>query len=478
MEGRTAQVIGMSQADALSCRRIFKTPFFRYGDVENAQSPVGVECGVNRMYNRINKATNGSYPSMASNHNSNGSADMAEPNSNTIRKTFKFRISPKSKSVKGRLYHTLNLCRWLYNSALEERKTAYHDHGMRINYCAQANQLSQIKKDCPELAFVHSQVLQDTLKRLDKAYKAFFRRCKQGQTPGHPRFQGKDRFDSFTYPQTSGWKLDGDKLILTNIGVLNIIMHRPLEGRIKTVTIRRVNSKWYVCFSCEIEKPEPLPATGERIGIDVGLNSFLTDSEGNHVENPRWYRAAERRLRTVQRTVSRRKKGGKRRRKAVRELANAYEKISNQRSDFCHKLANDLVENNDLIAVEDLKIKNMVRNRYLAKSISDAGWGQFLNILSAKAEYAGRTVVKVDPKQTSQLCSGCGAVVKKVLSVRVHRCSCGLTLDRDHNAARNILAIALAIIARALAFSEGLGPKPPLRPEKPPALAVGSVTTP
>jgi len=401
------------------------------------------------MYNRESKATNGYEPLMASNHSSKASADMAESHSNTIRKTFKYRISPKTKVVKERLHHTLDLCRWLYNSALEERKTAYRDFGVGdINYYSQANQLSQIKKDCPELKFVNSQVLQDTLRKLEKAYQAFFRRVKSGQKPGHPRFQGKHRYNSFTYPQTSGWKLEGHRLTLANIGILNVILHRPIEGKIKTVTISKSRTgKWYVCFSCEVERHDPLPVTNNSIGIDVGLNSFLTDSNGVKVDNPRWYRVTERRLKSAQRTVSRRKKGSNRRRKAVRQLALAYEKTRNQRLDFQHKLANELIQNHDLIAVEDLTIKNMVRNHHLAKSISDAGWGQFLNILSAKAEYAGRTVVKVDPKQTSQLCSGCGAIVKKALSVRVHRCPCGLTLDRDHNAARNILA-------RALAFSE------------------------
>lgn len=406
------------------------------------------------MYTRKSKATNGSYPLMASNHSSKVSADMAKSHSTIIRKTFKYRISPKTKVVKDRLYHTLDLCRWLYNCALQERKTAYRDFGVTdINYYSQASQLPRVKKDCPELAFVNSQVLQDTLRRLDKAYQAFFRRCKQGQAPGHPRFQGKHRFNSFTYPQTSGWRLVGHKLRLTKIGILNVILHRPIEGQIKTVTISKSRTdKWYVCFSCEVKQPEPLPDTGNSIGIDVGLNSFLTDSNGAKVDNPRWYRVAERRLKTAHRKVSRRKKGSKRRRKAVKQLALAHEKTRNQRLDFQHKLANELVQHNDLIAVEALKPKNMVRNRYLAKSISDAGWGQFLSILSAKAEYAGRTVVKVDPKQTSQLCSSCGSIVKKALSVRVHRCSCGLTLDRDHNAARNILA-------RALAFSERAGPK-------------------
>jgi len=422
------------------------------------------------MYTKESEATSSYKLPMASNHSSKGSADMAELKHTIIRKTFKYRISPKTKAVKERLQHTLDLCRELYNCALEERKTGYQDYGVSIAYRTQSNQLPQIKKDCPELAFVHSQVLQDTLRRLDKAYKAFFRRCKQGQAPGHPRFQGRRRYNSFTYPQDSGWKLEGNRLKLTKIGVFNVILHRPPEGQIKTVTLSRsATGKWYVCFSCELEQPEPLPATGSRIGIDVGLTSFLTDSNGTKVENPRWYRATERKLKIVQRIVSKRKKGGTRRRKAVRQLALVHEKVGNQRLDFQHKLSLELVRHNDLIAVEDLRIKNMVRNRHLAKSISDAGWGQFLSILSAKAEYAGRTVAKVDPRQTSQLCSGCGAVVEKVLSVRVHRCSCGLTLDRDHNAARNILA-------RALAFSEGLGCKPPLRPEKPLRLRMGSVT--
>lgn len=191
---------------------------------------------------------------------------------------------------------------------------------------------------------------------------------------------------------------------MSKIGTLNVILHRPVEGKIKTVTLSRsATGKWYVCFSCEIEKPQPLPKTGNSIGIDVGLESFLTDSNGAKVENPRWYRATERKLKITQRIVSKRKKGGNRRRRAIRQLALAHEKVCNQRLDFHHKLAHTLIQNNDLIAFEDLRIKNMVRNGKLSKGIADAGWGQFLFLLAYKAECAGRSVIRVDPKQTSQL---------------------------------------------------------------------------
>jgi putative transposase len=276
--------------------------------------------------------------------------------------------------------------------------------------------------------------------RVDRAFQAFFRRLQQGQTPGSPRFHGPDRYSSFTYPQYgNGTTLDGGVLSLSKIGRILIRLHRPLEGTPKTLTINREADGWYVCISCADVPAQPLPATGQDTGIDLGIEAFATLSDGTRIFSPGWYRKAERALKTAQRRVSRRKKGSNRRRKAVKWLGKAHQTVRRQRQDFHHKTALALVRANDTIYHEDLQVRNMVRNHHLAKSISDAGWAAFLSILSYKAACAGREVVAVTPAFTSQRCSGCGVMVLKGLSVRWHSCpDCGTSLHRDHNAARNI----------------------------------------
>ena len=292
----------------------------------------------------------------------------------------------------------------------------------------------------PEYGEVHSQVLQDVVQRVDRAFQAFFRRVKNGETPGYPRFHGRNRYNSVTYPQFgNGAALDNGFLVLSKIGRIGVRWSRPLEGTPKTVTISREADGWYVCFSCAEVATRPLAPTGQETGIDLGLESFATLADGTRIFNPGWYRKAERALKTAQRRVSRRKKGGNRRRKAVKLLAKAHLRVKRQRQDFHHKTALTLVRENDAIYHEDLPTANMVKNHHLAKSISDAGWSQFLRILAAKAAYAGRRVVAVPPAYTSQTCSGCGVVVSKGLSVRWHSCpDCGASLHRDHNAAKNI----------------------------------------
>ncbi len=237
----------------------------------------------------------------------------------------------------------------------------------------------------------------------------------------------------------NGAILDNGLLVLSKIGRIAIRWSRPIEGTPKTVTIRREADGWYVCFSCADVPMQSLPATRQETGIDLGIEAFATLSNGTRIFSPGWYRKAERALKTAQRRVSRRKKGSARRKKAVDLLAKAHQKVRRQRADFHHKTALALVRANDTIYHEDLQTANMVRNHHLAKSISDAGWSQFLGILSYKAACAGRRVVAVNPAFTSQRCSGCGMLVIKGLSVRWHRCpECGTSLHRDHNAARNI----------------------------------------
>ncbi len=358
------------------------------------------------------------------------------------RKAYKYKLKP-TPAQERELERVLWLCRRLYNTALEQRITAYGLCGITLGCYQQQAELPDLKAAFPEYAAVHSQVLQDVLTRLDKTYQAFFRRVKArraGQTPGFPRYQGRNRWHSFTYKQFgNGATLDNGFLVLSKIGRIAVRWSRPVEGTPKTVTISLEADGWYVCISCADGPAQPLPFTGQETGIDLGLESFATLADGTMIHTPRCYRRAERRLKTAQRRVSRRKQGSNRRRKAVKLLAKAHQTVKRQRQDFQHKAALALVREYDTIYHEDLQTANMVKNHRLAKSISDAGWSQFLNILSAKAAWAGRSVVAVPPAYTSQTCSGCGVIVSKGLSVRWHTCpDCGTSLHRDHNAARNI----------------------------------------
>jgi putative transposase len=330
----------------------------------------------------------------------------------------------------------------LYNSALEERRDHWK-RGERVNFATQCRQLTEIRAADPEYAKLDREATEWTLRQLERAFDGFFRRVKSGQRPGYPRFKGRSRFNSMTY-RRYGWSLDGRHLTLRGIGRIKLHLSRPVEGTVKTVTLKRDSrGDWWVTFSCEGVPARPLPDTGQAVGVDLGLSSFVTTSDGEHIENPRHLRTAEADLRRAQRRVSRRKRGGNRRRKAVRVLTRKHRAVQDARRDFHFKTALDLVRRYDLIAVEDLNIRVLARTR-LAKSVSDAGWGQFLHALRTKAESAGREVIAVDPRGTSQECSGCGMTPdkKKTLAVRTHRCSCGLVLDRDVNAARNIKARA------------------------------------
>jgi putative transposase len=366
----------------------------------------------------------------------------------TGRKTFQYKLQPTPQQMVA-LEETLQLCQQLYNCALEQRRTWWgRGQGRAATHAQQEAELPALKAAFPEYAAIHSQVLQDVLTRLDRAFEAFFRRVQTGETqPGYPRFQGAQRYHSFTYKQFgNGAMLDNGSLVLSKIGRLSVRWSRPLAGTPKTVILSRESDGWYVSFSCAEVPTQPLPKTGRETGIDVGLMVFLMTAEGKAVENPRHYRRGEKRLVKAQRRVSRRQKGSNRRKKAVMLLAKAHQHVKRQRRDFHHNTALTLLRDYDTIYLEDLRVANLVRNRHLAKSIIDAGWAQFRTILDAKAACAGRWVVAVPPAYTSQDCSGCGARVLKSLSVRTHVCpSCGLVLDRDENAARNILRAGQAL---------------------------------
>jgi len=362
-------------------------------------------------------------------------------NEQTVRKTYKYKLKPTPEQERAMAF-VLRHCRELYNAALQERKEAWQRCGVSITVAQQSTQLPAIKEVRPEYRDINAQVLQDVLMRLDRAFQRFFARVKAGETPGYPRFQGVNRYSSFTYKQVGehgGARLDNGFLVLSKIGRLAVRWSRTLEGTPKTVNISREVDGWYVCVSCADVPIQLSPTTGRETGIDLGLEAFATLSDGTRIVNPGWYRTAARALKTAQRRVSRRKKGSNRRRKAVALLAKSHQKVRRQRQDFHHKTALALVRENDTVYHEDLQVRNMVRNHHLAKSISDAGWSAFLGILSFKAACAGRRVIVVNPAFTSQTCSGCGIMVQKGLSVRWHSCpECGTSLHRDHNAAKNI----------------------------------------
>lgn len=381
-----------------------------------------------------------------------------------VRKTFKYQLMPTPQQERA-LEHVLWRCRELYNAGLEERKAAWEKCRVSVNFAMQSAQLPGIKEVRPEYRDINAQVLQDVLHRLDKTFQAFFQRVKNGETPGYPRFQGRSRYHSFTYPQVGEHGravLDGGILSLSKIGRIPIRLHRPLHGTPKTVTISKEADGWYACISCAEVLTEPLPLTGKETGIDVGLKVFLVTADGEYVDNPRHHRKAERGLKISQRCVSRRKKGSKRWWKAVHQCAKKHQKVKRQRSDFHHKTALSLVREYDVIYLEDLQIRNLIRRPKakpdgngnggyahngasrkagLNKSINDAGWYTFRRILTCKAEWAGKRVEAIPPAFTTQDCSGCGERIFKSLSVRTHVCTnCGLMLDRDENAAVNILA--------------------------------------
>jgi putative transposase len=359
---------------------------------------------------------------------------------NTI--CLKVRLCP-TKAQETTLDVSLDTCRILYNRLLEWRKTAYEETGKSPSRYEQQAAFPAWKAENEYLGRVHSQVLQEVGTRVDRTYQNFFRRCKEGkENAGFPRFKGRGHYDSFTFPQ-SGFSLEEGAVKLSKIGSVKAIVHRAIEGKIKTCTVRRQNGKWFACFAIDVENV-PLEPNGEAVGIDVGLSSFATLSNGEQIENPRFYRNDEKALAKAQRRMAKFEKGTKERRKARKVVARIHERIRNRHHNFVHQEARKIVNRFEVIAVEKLNVKGMAKNHYLAKSIGDAAWTMFRTVLSGKAGNAGRKLVAVSPNYTSQDCSGCGLRTKKKLSERWHFCPvCGTSLDRDENAARNILAAGL-----------------------------------
>ena len=362
--------------------------------------------------------------------------------------TYKYRLNP-TPAQRTALNATLDASRWVYNKTLEVRKEAWEQRKESVSYYDSKKMIPMWKDEHPFLTQAHSQVLQNASMRVDLALQAFFRRVKKGEAPGYPRFRSKERYDSFTFAQyESGWKFtDNGRLRLFKIGDVKIKLHRPIEGRVKTLTIRRDRlGNWYACFSCEVEfiTPDPSPHV---VGIDMGLEKFATLSTGVMIDNPRFFRLDEKALAKAQRKVSKFSKGSVERNKAKRVVQHIHARIVNRRKDFAHKLSRYLVDVFQVTVFEDLNVQGMVKNHNLAKSISDAAWNQTIQYTTYKAECADRLCLKVNPAYTSQDCSGCGDRVKKKLSQRVHSCpKCGLEIDRDLNASLNILGRGLASI--------------------------------
>lgn len=354
-----------------------------------------------------------------------------------MRRTFKYRANINRQTAQN-VERWLELCRQLYNAALEQRIDAYQRRDKSLSYYDQSAELPGLKVEFPEFKQVDAQCFRETLKRIDKAYKAFFRRVKGGAKPGFPRFKAKNRYHSFTLQQHS-WRLDGRYLHIRNVGRFKLFLSRPVEGDIKTVTVKRsATGKWFVTFSCDNVPAKPLPATGRSVGIDMGVKAFATDSDGGRVLPPCFFVQSEKELATKNRTLHRRKIGSNRRNKARLAVALCHERIVNRRRDFTCKLALDYIRRYDLIAVEDLAVADMIENYRTRKDIWDAAWSSFFAALSCKAEEADKTVVKVDSSNTSRTCSNCGHVRKSVGKHFI--CPiCGTRLDRDYNAARNIL---------------------------------------
>jgi putative transposase len=335
--------------------------------------------------------------------------------------SYRFRLYP-SKTAERTLNRHMELCRWLYNRLLSELSMA-KEKGIKLRRTDTQALIVDLKKyEKPELGEVYSKVLQMVNHQLWSNIRALARLKRNGRRVGRLRFKGAGWFKTLNYNQ-SGFALENGRLVLSKVGEIPIKLHRKIKGEVKGVIVKRERSgKWFAIFQVE-DEPKPLPKTGKTVGIDVGIRHFLTDSEGRKVENPRFYERTLERMRRRQKDLSRKKKGSKNREKARVRLAKAYEKLVNQRNDFLHKLSRFYVNNYDAIAVEDLNIAGMAKNHCLAQKILDASWGKFFYYLSYKAERAGRRVVEVDPRGTSQnLPEG---------------------FDRDHIAACRILSLGL-----------------------------------
>ena len=329
-----------------------------------------------------------------------------------------------------------------YNAGLQERIEAWKLQRKNVSYNDQCGELTELRKD-PQFAKIAVDIQREPLRRLDRAFKAFFRRCKSGEKPGFPRYRARARYTSFAFG--SPVICDG-KIKVPNLSWFKFKAHQDLNGTAKTATVKRVGHKWIIRLVCDIGAAPEKRAISSAVGIDVGLTNFVTLSDGRSIDNPRWTRKHEARIAAANRMLARKERRSKNRLRAKEALRRAHQRIADARRNFTHHVSKWLVSNYDLIAYEKLNIKGMGQGR-LAKSILDAAWSELLYQISYKAEYAGRYAIAVNPRGTSIRCSGCGADVRKTLADRQHNCSCGVSLDRDHNAAINILRLGEALRA-------------------------------
>ncbi len=358
-----------------------------------------------------------------------------------------------TKALEARFQEVLNVCRELYNAGLQERIGAYECTGRQISFFDQVGQLTAIKQDRPELNDINAQVLYDALNRVDGNFKRFWGRLKARVKGARiPRYKSASRYHSFTYPQYGhGCKiLDTGRLRLHSVGVVKVRWHRPLVGKIKTCTISRKGMKWYASFVVE-QEPQPLPSTGKTVGIDVGIEFFATLSDETQIENPRFLTQAHKQLRKARRKMGRRVKGSNRRTKAIKRVQDLYRHVFNQRHDFQHKLSTNLIRQYDVIAIEKLSL-NMMAKGHISSSFHDVAWGAFFDKLRYKAESAGKQVIEVDARGTSQTCT-CGTTVKKPWGLRWHECSiCGLSQHRDIVSAKVILQRAVGLTVQDIKY--------------------------
>jgi putative transposase len=389
-----------------------------------------------------------------------------------VRRAYRFRLRPTARQHVA-LERCLASHRELYNAALQERRDAWRLRTTTVSYGDQSAQLKEIRQVRPDVAAWSFSSQQATLRRLNRAFAGFFRRVRAGETPGYPRFKPAHRFDSIEWPKDGDgcrWQPDTHRVYLQGIGQLKVTVHRQVGGKVKTIQVRRQGRRWMLILSCDEVPTRPLEPTGAAVGIDLGIASFATTSDGQHLPNPRFGRAAAARLGAAQQVLARKQRGSNNRGKARATLAARHRKLANQRRHFHHQAARALVADYGLLVIEDLKVRNMVRrpaprpdpdqpdrflpNRAAAKaglhrSIHDAGWAQFVSILRAKAEEAGRVVIDVDARHTSDRCGACGhTATENRASQAVFSCrSCGQTVDADEHAARNILRAGLARLA-------------------------------
>ncbi len=356
--------------------------------------------------------------------------------------TYRYRLLPL-KSQHRALERLCESQRALYNAALEERIDCYRKTGKTPTYIDQCKALTQCRCELPDMGELPVNLQGWTLKRMDDAFQGFFRRLKtRSKKAGFPRFRGKGRWDAFGFAEFSGIRFDGKRLRFSGMpGGLKVHLHRPLpdQADIRSCVFRRDGRGWHVCLAVAAEVAEKRPVR-TAVGVDPGLKVFAYCSDNVVIPNPRIAQRAEKELRRRQRALSRCKRGSNRRRKVRSQVERLHGKIADTRNTWLHQQSAALVKRADLIAVEDLNVSNLVRHPTLARSISDASWSRFVSMLSYKAEKAGGHLIRVDPRNTTQKCSGCGELVPKSLAVRTHSCpSCGLVIDRDHNASLNIL---------------------------------------